>query len=252
MSEDSSSEQSHNSYTFYAKTFSDAVEELKKTLGHIDLSHMSVFFTDEAYLSDKFIFDARYIKEKIKISPLVKIFITQNSQEDIIKGITANNTHAIEKYLSAVFFGDRKKLLCTMPELFLASVNPFFTASIPHVSINSENDLPKVESVAFYNSEVGLHTLETEDFPTFEKTITSYGKSSKFLDISYSKGQLLVSVDKNCKWREKLCNLSEKYKAYGFDIYNSRYFAKKCFLTYSSYLDAIENISTSDISFNWE
>ncbi len=248
-SEGGSSEINLSSYTFSAENFSDATEQLEKSSGYIDLSHMSVFLADEAYISNKFVFDAPHIKQKIKINPLVKVFISSDTHNDIIESISTNNNSIIENYLDTAFAGERKKILCTMTELFFSSANPLYTASIPVVTASNENSLPVVESIAFYNSDLGVCMLETTDFPTYEKAIMTFGKTSKIFSLDYENGKLFATIKKDYNDNNKVRILAEKYQRMGFDIFNSVYFSKKCFPTYSLYLKSIKNIQTSDINF---
>ena len=248
-SEEGNSKISLNSYTFFADNFSDATEQLEKSLGFTDLSHMSIFLADKGYISNKFIFDSPYIKQKIKINPLVKVFISSQSQNDIIESINTNNNSIIENYYSTAFVGKRNKILCTMTELFFASANPLYTASIPLVSAANENTLPVVESIAFYNSDLGVCMLDRADFPTYEKAIMTFGKTSKIFNLNYKNNELFATIKKDYKDNKKVCSLAQKYQGMGFDIFNSVYFAKKCFPTYSQYLKSIENILPSDINF---
>ena len=248
-SEEGSSEINLSSYTFSAENFSDATEQLEKSSGFIDLSHMSVFLADEAYISNKFVFDAPHIKQEIKINPLVKVFIGSDSQTDIIESISTNNNSIIENYINTAFVGKRGQILCTMTELFFASANPLFTASIPLISAANENSLPVIKNIAFYNSNSGVCLLETTDFLTYEKAIMTFGKTSKIFSLDYKNEELFAKIKEDYDDNKKVRSLAQKYQGMGFDIFNSVYFAKKCFPTYSLYIKSIENILPSDINF---
>ena len=91
--------------------------------------------------------------------------------------------------------------------------------------------------------------IEKEESETYLKAVTSCGKSSKLFDLTYSDNTLSVTINKNLNDREKVRLLGEKYKHSGFDIFNSKYFSKKCFPTYSSYEKSIGSISVPDIIY---
>ncbi len=251
-SEDGGSQIKHTSYFFTASNFLEAVEKMKNSADNIDLSHISIFLADNSYISNKFSSDAQYIRQKIKISPLIKVFVSQNSATDVVDSITSNYADSFEKYIDAAFAKNKKKVLCTMSEMFFAKLNPYYTASIPVVSISPENSLPQTSSALLYNIEKGTQLVEDEDYSTYESTVKTYGKSSDLFDLSYRDNALFVAFNKNFSQSDKVSLLAKKYQKLGFDIFNSLYFSKKCFPTYSSYEKSIGSISVSDIVFKKE
>jgi len=200
-------------------------------------------------MSDKFLSDAAYIKEKIKISPLTKVFISENKSKDIVASMSSNYGGGVSKYADAAFPDKKKFVLCTMSELFFSSVNNYYTASIPVIAISPENNLPTCHAIVFYNSLKGTYSIKNEEYETYVETIKACGKSSDIFDWSYSDNSLKVTIDKKLTNREKVRLLGEKCKFSGFDIFNSMYFSKKCFPTYSSYEKSIGGISVFDIIF---
>lgn len=246
-SEDGASAPGSKLYVFFAGSLKDAVDEFEKNCGKADFSHMSMFLTDIGYLSEQIKTDMSYINKRIKVNPLIKIFVTINEPQSIFEAINTGYNSSPRDYISAAFNGERKKLLCTLSELFFSVCNPIYMASVPYISAEEVSE-PIVTHSGFYlydgsGSGVGVYG---EDFEILESHIRKYGKTFDFGKVSFRNGGFVAEINAESK---AVAGLAERFRQKNYDILNVRYYGRKCFLTYEEYEDIINNYDNSDIEF---
>ncbi len=238
-SEDGKTQPESKIYSFAASSFADAVTQLEDSCGKADLAHVSIFFADALYIGESYADDLSSIRSKMKISPLVRTFVAGSPCDKIFESIGKSFSGASD-YMETVYRDKHKKILCTMSELFFAANNPLFTASIPVLTVSESNSLPVVDAALLYNAHSGTAALVGDDFADYLLCVETFGKTSKPLELTISADGLEVDIVKDFEHRTRVKDFARKYQAMGFDALNAFFFAKKCFPTYSAYLEFTE------------
>ena len=234
-SEDGKRQSESKVYSFDAQGFADAVTKLENSCGKADLSHVSIFLADALYIDQSYADDLSDLRSKMKISPLVRVFVSGSSCDKIFESI-AKSFGGASEYMETVYQGRHKKILCTMSELFFAANNPLFTASIPVMTVSEANSLPVVDAALLYSAHSGTAAVIGDDFASYLLCVETFGKTSKPLELAISSDGLEVDIVKDFEHRTRVKDFARKYQAMGFDALNALFFAKKCFPTYSAYL----------------
>lgn len=249
VSEDGNSKKTNNTYKFTAPDFSSAVSLFEASCGKADLAHLSVFLADIGYLTDNYASDSSHIRVEMKISPLTKLFVTSSPAEEIFDSLSQNYSTGAQGFVNTLSSQNTKNLLCTMSEIFFAVENPIFTASVPVIEISAQSTLPVINAAFLYNTSTGSAALIGEDYNSYCMYVKPFGKTSKKLILSVILGKLEVSFDADVSNREQIKDFALKYKTMGFDVLNAFYYAKKCFPTYSAYLDFIGQCTINNIDY---
>lgn len=239
-SEDGKTQSDSKIYSFDATDFADAVTQLEDSCGKADLAHVSIFLGDALYFGESYADDLSAIRSKMKISPLVRTFVAGSPCDKIFESIGKSFDGAAD-YMETVYQGKHKKILCTMSELFFAANNPLFTASIPVMTVSDSNSLPVVDAALLYSAHSGTAAVVGDDFADYLLCVETFGKTSKPLELTISADGLEVDIVKDFEHRTRVKDFARRYQAMGFDALNAFFFAKKCFPTYSAYLDFAQN-----------
>ncbi len=245
------SETKSESYKVKEKNFSDSAKSFEKEYGKLDMSHVNTFILEENYVRNALKKDIVHINEKIKPSPLIKVFVASSDGESIVNSIKSIFDGGSGEYIEAVYKNNRKNILCTLSEIVFSFENPFFTASLP-VLYADENGAVKVSDMIFINSEKGIIKTEKDDFMMYEDYLLKYGKTSEGLKFEIQDNSLLVMANKNTQDLKNIFKLAQKYRDKDFDILNSLYFSKKNFMTFKSWENFIQNTTVKNIIYQGE
>lgn len=248
-SEEENKSSGNSAFTVEAKNFSDATRLFYESMGPCDISHLSVMFLNSDYLNSSFLEDADHIKDNLKISPLIRVMLTDEPSEKIAEAVNKSYRSSFSHLSESLFSGERKKLVCTMSELYLSAKNPLFTSSVPSISIHDQTGNVTSDTMAIYNSSVGKCCLDSGDYMTYSSCLKKYGKTSRFIKPQISGGKIRIDLRGTDDEIEKMRLLANKYKTLGYDILNVLYYSKKCFMTYGAYYDFITGIRIGDVTF---
>lgn len=249
--EDSGSKSSSKIYEYVAKNFSHALSLFEDSgTEKTDISHISLFAANKAYYDDCFKADEKYIRDKIPAIPLVYTCMIDDNYEDLIECINNEYRSIAEDFSKNIFNSSSTKFNCMMSELSLSVCNKNYTASIPVLNIHKRGEgiMPEITSVAFYSHDSDIAILNKNEFDIYGKWIKKYEEESRGYKLTASKDKLIVKTKEM-----NICKLADKYIENGIDILNTKYYSKKCFLTYESYDNFIRELNkTNNIFFEAE
>lgn len=237
---DSGENSNFNIYRINASDFNSGIEKFEERFGTVNLGHLCSFFIDTKYLQKKIKTDITLIKERISVSPLVNFCVTNSKDLKVLSIIGKNYDGNFNSFTKKFFSGKRKSRICTLTELYLASCDERYNASMPYLSTLGENMLTDSGAVIYCSN--GKSTCLTQnDFTVYRKYTDKFSKTSKGFDVTKGEKGLSVRFIGNKSETADFENLYMKYYSKNFDIFNIVYYAKSCFLTmdnYEKYLDA--------------
>lgn len=239
-------------YSFTASNFSLAIKAFEQSCGKSELSHLSVFFSDIGYLSDSLSGDIYYIKKEIKVSPLIKFYVSELDSNTVFEKIESDYDGSASKMTDAIFGGDNKNLLCTMSEIVFASENTLFTASVPVIELDSQSGYMKNSAAVFHNFYTGNAAMLENDYNVYREFIVANGKTSKSLRFEIAESGIEIKLDSKSPHVSEALDLASRYNRMGFDILNAVFYSKKCFFDYDSYLKFIGSIMPESIKYTRE
>lgn len=239
-------------YSFTAANFSEAIKAFEKSCGKAELSHLSVFFSDMGYLSDSLSGDIYNIKKELKVSPLIKFYVSGPDSSTVFEKIEYDYDGSAAKMTDAIFGGDNKNLLCTMSEIVFASENTLFTASVPVIELDAKSGYMKNSAAVFHNFYTGNAAMLENDYKVYREFIAANGKTSQSLRFEIVESGIEIKLDSKAPHAAEAAELAMRYNLMGFDILNAVFYSKKCFFDYNSYLEFIGSILPESIKYTGE
>ena len=250
MMKESDKEVKGEAYAFYARNFKEAVGKLKKICEETDLTHLNAFVSDIGYLSQGLITDVYYLKSMLKISPLIKFYISESGSGNFFECVDLYFDGDIKRMSNSMFSGNSKKLLCTMSEMIYASENTLFTATIPVIELSPETQYPINNSAIAHNFYSGNAAMVEKDYNLYKEFIENNGKNSSGLNYKIHNNAIMVEIHNDPNSSFDISELAQRYNSMGFDIFNVVFFSKKCFADYESYINFIGNLTSEHIKYS--
>ncbi len=246
--EESPPEEGGEIISIISSDFGKALREFGESFGKYDLTHLGIFFLDDGYLSESFSKDLPFIRKYIRISPTVKCFALGDTPEVISGCIDKTYDESPKEFIDSSWRGHREKILCTLSELVFSVENPVYTASLPVVSVSS-NEAIKTDSFVFYNTKWGVMWAPDKDYELYSNHLKKYGKTSKAVKIYPDDEKIRVNVSSISENKKEMIDMAQKYTALGFDFMNVFYYTKKFFLDFESYFSYIKNMDHTNIRY---
>ena len=234
-------------YSFEADSFSDAVNKLSSYGSQkTDVSHMSFICGNREYFSKAFADDEKHIRKVISSTALIDSFIYDGNKDEILGCINEEYKSNTNDFIDALFQKNKSSGLCTISELSLAKHNISFTAALPVVSIvqTGERGLPSVSGTALYTMSAGVISLTDSEHNIYSKWKQQYSNESRGYKLSINKNTIKAGL-----FDKSVTNIARKYAMMDVDILNVKYYARRCFWTYSSYEKFIKQLNLWDAEF---
>ncbi len=243
-------EKSYSLYRFHATDLSDAINQLKKTVGVVDFGHFQVLISDSGYVNKGLYRDVEYMSTQIKINPMMKYFVCSGNVEETLSSINSQYGKGADDFLEKVYKGYDKNVLCTLAEILFSAENKIFTTLVPAISAD-DNGLVCENGILLCTVDKGVEFLNGNDYTLFRQFIKKYGKNSKKLDIEITDGMVKIKIKPldTSEETKLITDLAQRYKTMNYDILNCVYYLKKQFPTYTSYMNFIKYFSTNKLNF---
>ena len=117
---------------------------------------------------------------------------------------------------------------------------------MPVVSIvqTGERSLPSVSGTALYTVSSGVISLTDSEHNIYSRWREQYLNESRGYKLSTDKNIIKVRL-----FDKSITNTARKYAMMNVDILNVKYYARRCFWTYSAYENFINRLNMWDAEF---
>lgn len=245
--EDSGSKSVGRLYEFEADNFHEAVKLFENSGQHrIDISHMSLLAADINYFNEYFSYDEKYIRECISATPLIYTCILSGDQNAFVECMSTEYNSKADDFSKSILDSPGTAFKCTFPELSLAVNNKYSTVVIPSVSVETHGEisLPVLGGAAVYSRSDGARSMTDDEFAIYSNWRKKHKSKSDLFKLDVDGKSLVARLDD-----KNIVDVARKYALMNIDILNTKYHAKKCFLSYKAYEEFMDNYNFMSVKF---